>query len=140
MQEVDNIALAWLEQNEKVKQEQAKLDQIIQQISDIPEFSPKNSNDYNRRLQIQGDTYRIFLTRPTKTVWDHSALKDLDYPEVIEYEPKVNARKLKELEQEDQDRVNACSVVSIFKENQEVYKPRINIEPLELEEDIGADI
>ena len=114
MQEVDNIALAWLEQKEKVKQEQAKLDQIIQQISDIPEFSPKNSNDYNRRLQIQGDTYRIFLTRPTKTVWDHSALKDLDYPEVIEYEPKVNARKLKELEQEDQDRVNACSVVSIF--------------------------
>jgi len=140
MQDVDNIALAWLEQKEKVKQEQAKLDQIIQQISELPEFYPKNSNDYNRRLEIIGDTYRVYLTRPTKKVWDSSLLKDLDYPEVIEYEPKVNARKLKELEQADQDKVNACSVVSIFKENQEVYKPRISIEPLEPVEDIGADI
>ena len=86
----------------------------------------------------------IILTRPTSTTWDLSKLKNLDYPDVIEYEPKVNKRKLQELDGESQDEINACSTVSIFNKDGSYKKPQIKIDTREMTpdiiEDIGADI
>ena len=140
MQNVDSIALKWLEQKELVQQEQAKLDAITDEISNLQEFSAKDQNDYGRQIKVYGDNYLIYLTRPTSTTWDQSKLKNLDYPEVIVYEPKVNKRKLQELDSEAQDEINACSTVTIFNKDGSYKKPQIKIETQEIKEDIGADI
>ena len=137
---VDTIALKWLEQKERVQQEQAKLDEITNEIADLSEFSARDQNDYGRQIKVSGENYTVNLTRPTSTTWDQSRLKNLDYPEVIEYEPKVNKRKLQELDSESQDEINACSTVSIFNKDGSYKKPQIKIEPQEITEDIGSDI
>lgn len=137
---VDTIALKWLEQKERVQQEQAKLDEITNEIADLSEFSARDQNDYGRQIKVSGENYTVNLTRPTSTTWDQSKLKNLDYPEVIEYEPKVNKRKLQELNSESQDEINACSTVSIFNKDGSYKKPQIKIEPQEITEDIGSDI
>tara|TARA_E500000081_G_scaffold8930_1_gene10598 strand:+ start:303 stop:725 length:423 start_codon:yes stop_codon:yes gene_type:complete len=137
---VDTIALKWLEQKERVQQEQAKLDEITNEIADLSEFSARDQNDYGRQIKVSGENYTVNLTRPTSTTWDQSKLKNLDYPEVIEYEPKVNKRKLQELDSESQDEINACSTVSIFNKDGSYKKPQIKIEPQEITEDIGSDI
>ena len=144
MNTVDTKAQQWLEQKERVQQEQTKLDEITNDIADLNEFSARDQNDYGRQIKISGDNYTIILTRPTSTTWDQSKLKNLDYPEVIVYEPKVNKRKLQELDSESQDEINACSTVSIFNKDGSYKKPQIKIETQEMTpdiiEDIGADI
>ena len=140
MNTVDTIALKWLEQKERVQQEQAKLDEITNEIADLEEFSARDQNDYGRQIKVSGENYTIYLTRPTSTTWDQSKLKNLDYAEVIEYEPKVNKRKLQDLDSESQDEINACSTVSIFNKDGSYKKPQIKIEPQAITEDIGSDI
>jgi hypothetical protein len=140
MHNVDTKAREWLEQKERVQQEQAKLDEITDEIANLAEFSAKDQNDYGRQIKSSGINYTILLTRPTSTTWDQSKLKNLDYPEVIVYEPKVNKRKLQELDSESQDEINACSTVTIFNKDGSYKKPQIKIEAQEILEDIGADI
>jgi len=140
MHNVDTKAREWLEQKERVQQEQAKLDEITDEIANLAEFSAKDQNDYGRQIKSSGINYTILLTRPTSTTWDQSKLKNLDYPEVIVYEPKVNKRKLQDLDSESQDEINACSTVTIFNKDGSYKKPQIKIEAQEILEDIGADI
>lgn len=140
MHNVDTKAREWLEQKERVQQEQAKLDEITDEIANLAEFSAKDQNDYGRQIKSSGINYSILLTRPTSTTWDQSKLKNLDYPEVIVYEPKVNKRKLQDLDSESQDEINACSTVTIFNKDGSYKKPQIKIEAQEILEDIGADI
>ena len=140
MHNVDTKAREWLEQKERVQQEQAKLDEITDEIANLAEFSAKDQNDYGREIKSSGINYSILLTRPTSTTWDQSKLKNLDYPEVIVYEPKVNKRKLQDLDSESQDEINACSTVTIFNKDGSYKKPQIKIEAQEILEDIGADI
>lgn len=141
MHNVDNKAQQWLEQKELVQKEQAKLDQITNEIADLPEFLARDQNDYGRQIKLSGTGYSISLTRPTSTTWDQSKLKNLDYPEVIEYEPKVNKRKLQDLDSESQDEINACSTVTIFNKDGSYKKPQLKIEPLQvIESDFGDDV
>ena len=132
MHNVDTKAREWLEQKERVQQEQAKLDEITDEIANLAEFSAKDQNDYGRQIKSSGINYTILLTRPTSTTWDQSKLKNLDYPEVIVYEPKVNKRKLQELDSESQDEINACSTVTIFNKDGSYKKPQIKIEAQEI--------
>jgi hypothetical protein len=141
MHNVDNKAQQWLEQKELVQKEQAKLDEITNEIADLPEFSARDQNDYGRQIKLSGTSYSISLTRPTSTTWDQSKLKNLDYPEVIEYEPKVNKRKLQDLDSGSQDEINACSTVTIFNKDGSYKKPQLKIEPLQvIESDFGDDV
>lgn len=141
MNKVDEIALEWLEQKERVEIEKAKLEAVTDKISELPEFAANSQNDYGSQKTAFGDNYRIKFTRPTTTTWDATKLKDLDYPEVIEYVPKVLTTKLKQLPQGDQDKINSCSTVNIFnQQTSNLLKPRIKIETKPLEEDLGADL
>ena len=138
---IDTIALEWLEQKEKLEIEKAKLESITDKISELPEFAANSQNDYGSQKTAFGDNYRIKFTRPTTTTWDSTKLKNLDYPEVIEFVPKVLSSKLKQLPQEDQDKINSCSIVNIFnKQTSNLLKPRIKIEPNPPEEDIASDV
>ena len=138
---IDTIALEWLEQKEKLEIEKAKLESITDKISELPEFAANSQNDYGSQKTAFGDNYRIKFTRPTTTTWDSTKLKNLDYPEAIEFVPKVLSSKLKQLPQEDQDKINSCSTVNIFnKQTSNLLKPRIKIEPNPPEEDIASDV
>ena len=42
---VDNIAVEWLEQKERLENEKTKLEAITEKISDLPEFKANSQND-----------------------------------------------------------------------------------------------
>ena len=138
---VDNIAVEWLEQKERLENEKTKLEAITEKISDLPEFKANSQNDYGSQKTALGENYRIKLTRPITKTWDATRLKDLDYPEIIEYVPKVLTAKLNQLPQEDQDKINACSTLDPFNKKTTKYlKPKIKVETNPLEEMIHEDI
>ena len=61
MNTVDTKAQQWLEQKERVQQEQTKLDEITNDIADLNEFSARDQNDYGRQIKVSGDNYTIIL-------------------------------------------------------------------------------